>query len=89
MPLKNEENRFKGQLLTAIENKDDVYAPNSLLQLTAEEQREILIALNGNLYGIWFCKHILLRLGEALADVDASYTKWPSVVESLPEVVSL
>jgi hypothetical protein len=61
------------RLLTAIENNADLYAPNSPLQLTAEEQRDILTSLNGNLYETWFCKHVLLRLDEALADVDASY----------------
>ena len=61
------------RLLAAIENHDDLYTPNSPLQLTAGEQRDILVSLNGNLYEAWYCKHILLRLDEALADIGASY----------------
>lgn len=61
------------RLLKAIENNDDLYMPYSPLQLTAEEQKNMLASLNGNLYETLFCKHVLLRLDEVLADADASY----------------
>lgn len=61
------------RLLIAIENNDDLYVPTSALQLTDEEQRNILTSLDGNLYETRFCKHVLLRLDEALAGTDASY----------------
>lgn len=58
------------RLLMAIERKDDLYATDSPLQLTSEEQNEILSSLNGNLYETGFCKYVLLRLSEAISDGD-------------------
>jgi uncharacterized protein with ParB-like and HNH nuclease domain len=61
------------RLLTAIENDHDLYALNSPLQLTSEEQRDVVTYLNTNLYEYGFCKYVLLRLDESLSDVGASY----------------
>jgi len=61
------------RLLTAIESKDDLYAPDSPLQLTTKEKQDIVEYLHGDLYQSWFCKYVLLRLDETLADSGASY----------------
>lgn len=60
-------------LLTTIENNEDLYASDSPLQLTNREQKDIIAALNGNLYEWGYCKYVLLRLDEALSDGGATY----------------
>ncbi len=62
-----------GRLLTAIENNDDLFASNSPLQLTDREQKEIVQALDGDLYGSWYCRYVLLRLDEAIGDGAATF----------------
>jgi uncharacterized protein with ParB-like and HNH nuclease domain len=56
-----------GRLLTAIEICDGLFDPDSPLQLTNEEQIEIVTHLEGDLYHSWFCKYVLLRLDESLS----------------------
>lgn len=74
------------RLLSAIEKQDNLYVLNSPLQLTIEEQRDIVNALDGHLYGWGYCKYVLLRLDEALGDGTASY-KHPiiSIEHVLPQ----
>jgi hypothetical protein len=62
------------RLLTEIESIDDLYAPNSPLQLTDEERKSIITYLDSDLYHSCFCKYVLLRLDEALAGSGASYS---------------
>lgn len=63
-----------GQLLTAIEEEKDLYAPNSPLQLTQEECRWVIENLNGDIYCHLRTRlFILLRLDTALSQGDAVY----------------
>ena len=62
-----------GRLLTAIEIGDDIFAPSSPLQLTDEEQKDIISYLDGDLYYSWFCKYVLLRLDENLSAGGVSF----------------
>ncbi len=58
------------QLQTAIKQSKNVYASDSPLQLSDDEQRDIYRALNGNLYiniNASLCKYILLRLDALLS----------------------
>ena len=61
------------RLLTAIEQGDDVFSPTSPLQLTDEECRDILIALDGNMYENWSCRYVLLRLNEEVSERVATF----------------
>jgi Protein of unknown function DUF262/Protein of unknown function (DUF1524) len=64
------------QLQTAIKQSKNVYASDSPLQLSDDEQRDIYRALNGNLYinvNASLCKYILLRLDALLSDGSARY----------------
>lgn len=61
-------NRY-AELLTSIENGNDLYADDSPLQLTSEETVQILDTLNGDLYLMArIRKYVLLRLNSALAE---------------------
>jgi hypothetical protein len=64
-----------GNLTTAIENGDDLYASTSPLQLTAEEQAEATTALDGDVYTLQpkLRTYVLLRLDEALSGGGATY----------------
>jgi hypothetical protein len=63
-----------GRLLTAIEGKHDLYALNSPLQLTPEEIRQVITALEGDLYLFKRIRQfVLLRLDSALSQGEASY----------------
>jgi len=63
-----------GRLLTAIEGKEDLYAPSSPLQLMPGEATQIIDTLNGNLYLIKRIRlYVLLRLDSALAQGEAYY----------------
>lgn len=65
----NERIERYSRLLTAIERGDVLYTSNSPLQLTTQEQREILKVLNGNLYAIQKIRlFVLLRLDAALSE---------------------
>ncbi len=72
VPLNDRLRRY-GQLLSAIERDDDLYALGSPLQLTQTEQDEMLEVLNGNLYQIKPRVYVLLRLDVLLADAGAVY----------------
>ncbi len=62
------------QLLSAIQRGEDLYRPDSPLQLTSEEQRNIFNILNGDIYLIpQVRKYVLLRLDDRLSDGTASY----------------
>ena len=43
------------------------------IALTNQEQKDIVAALNGNLYWWGHCKYVLLRLDEAITDNQAKY----------------
>lgn len=65
--------RYK-RLLTAIENKADLYTSESPLQLTFEEKKEIVEKLNSDLYLVQKIRlFVLLRLDAALSEGAASY----------------
>jgi len=62
------------KLLTAIETNADLYVDGSPLQLTADEARQIMTALNGDLYLMQRIRqYILLRLDSTLSQGEASY----------------
>jgi len=63
-------------LLSAIDNKVDLYAPDSPLQLTPDEQKQIVEVLNGDLYLIARIRqYVLLRLDTALSAGGAIYDR--------------
>lgn len=64
------------KLLTAIEQEDkaDLYAPDSPLQLTSEEQSVIIKILDGDIYLMPKIRlYVLLRLEAALADCGVTF----------------
>lgn len=64
------------KLLTAIEQQDkvDLYAPDSPLQLTSEEQSVIIKILDGDIYLMPKIRlYVLLRLEAALADCGVTF----------------
>jgi hypothetical protein len=64
-----------GNLLTAIEGGQDLYADSSPLQVTQQECTRVIEALNGDIYHDTKTRlYILLRLDAALADGGATYT---------------
>ena len=63
-----------GRLLSAIEDEEDLFEDDSHLQLTSEEQRKIITALNGDIYKVVKIRlPVLLRLDEALSEGEATY----------------
>lgn len=61
-------------VLRAIEDGEDLLSPSSPLQLTIEEQKEVLQKLDGRIYPLTsVCKPLLLRLDRLLADTGANY----------------
>lgn len=67
-------NRY-ARLLTAIEQKKDLYATDSPLQLDKSERQQILAVLNGNLYHESKIRlYVLLRLDSELSKGQATYT---------------
>jgi uncharacterized protein with ParB-like and HNH nuclease domain len=70
----NERIKRYAKVLEAIESGDDLYAEDSPLQLSAEEQREVMKALGGDLYNAYrIRKYALLRIDESLSDGEATY----------------
>lgn len=68
-----------GRLLTAIEEKANLYAADSPLQLTSDEVSQIMKTLDGDLYLIKRIRqYVLLRLDSALAQGEATYN-YPTV----------
>jgi hypothetical protein len=63
-----------GQVLTAIEEKANLYAVDSPLQITSDEASKIMNTLGGDVYLIKRIRqYILLRLDSALAQGEATY----------------
>ena len=63
-----------GRLLTAIQEKADLYAADSALQLSGEEASQIMGMLNGDLYLTKRIRqYVLLRLDSVLAQGEATY----------------
>jgi Protein of unknown function (DUF1524) len=64
-------------LLVAIDQKENLYAHYSPLQLTDDERRATYNALNGNIYQAYginrVCRYVLLRLDAILSEGTASY----------------
>lgn len=76
-----------GRLLKDIENKADLYANDSPLQLTPKESIEIIEMLDGNLYLMPKIRlYVLLRLDSTLAEGEATFN-YPiiSVEHVLPQ----
>ncbi|QHG14663.1 DUF262 domain-containing protein [Nostoc sp. ATCC 53789] len=70
----NERIERYGKLLYAIEIGEDLYVPDSPLQLKPEEQAHIIKILNDDLYLIRKIRlYVLLRLDAALSEGKASY----------------
>jgi len=62
------------EILNFIHTGEDLYIPNSPLQLTLRESRDFVRALNGDVYLMHhICRYILLRLDSLLSDGSASY----------------
>lgn len=62
------------KLLSSIEDEADLYLTESPLQLTAEEQNNVIKILDGDIYLMQKIRlYVLLRLDSALADGSASY----------------
>jgi uncharacterized protein with ParB-like and HNH nuclease domain len=74
-------------LLMAIEQEKDLFAPDSPLQLTASERKEMFHALNGNIYHLHYvCRYVLLRLDAYRTEKGASYDfQTASVEHVLPQ----
>ncbi|OCQ89750.1 hypothetical protein BCD64_17510 [Nostoc sp. MBR 210] len=71
----NERIERYSKLLHAIDNREDLYTPDSPLQLTSKEKENILKILNGDLYLIKKIRsYVLLRLDSALAEGKPAYT---------------
>ena len=63
-----------GRLLATLEEKANLYATDSPLQLTPDEASQIMKTLNGDLYLIKRIRqYVLLRLDSALAQGEATY----------------
>jgi uncharacterized protein with ParB-like and HNH nuclease domain len=70
----NERIERYSRLLTAIERGEDLYTPDSPLQITSEEKNNILKMLDGDLYLTQKIRlYVLLRLDAALSEGEASY----------------
>lgn len=64
-------------LLKTIEQQEDLYCLDSPLQLTDEEQKEIINTLSGNLYGIKNVdRYVLFRLDTSLTDGIPNYNSY-------------
>lgn len=75
-----------GKLLNAIENNADLYTSDSPLQLTPEENKEIINQLNGNIYLITKIKlYVLVRLNDAISNQNIAYSKYPTIEHVLPQ----
>lgn len=71
--------RYKA-ILEAIEKDEDIYSPDSPLQLTNLEQQEIVNVLNGNLYQMYKINfYILLRLDTVLSDGIPNYDSYKAI----------
>ncbi len=83
----NERIERYASLLLAIDSLSDLYTPDSPLQLTQDEQKEIIKVLDGDIYLIARIRqYVLLRLDTALSAGEAIYN-YPiiSVEHVLPQ----
>lgn len=76
-----------GKLLAAIEDGDDLYAPDSPMQLTEDEKAIIRRQLNGDIYNLYNVpRYVLLRLNDSFGDGAASYNyTYISIEHVLPQ----
>ena len=74
-------------LLIAIEQEQDLFAPDSPLQLTTVERKEMYRVLDGNIYPLHYvCRYVLLRLDAYRAESGVSYDfQTASVEHVLPQ----
>ncbi len=75
------------ELLRAIHDGGDLYAPQSPLQLAPKECQEVLRILNADMYHMHYvCRYVLLRLDGKLSEGVASYDyKTISIEHVLPQ----
>lgn len=71
------------EILQAMHEEKDLFAPNSPLQLKAGEREEFLKKLDGDIYQGPLCRYILLRLDEKLSEGKASYDYETITVEHI------
>ena len=70
------------ELLTAIDEGKDLFAPVSPLQLREGERREFLRVLDGDIYLLHYpCRYVLLRLDTALSEKVATYDHQTVTIE--------
>ena len=66
-------NRYR-DILHAIQQEEDLFAPSSPLQLSSKEQADLLSVLNGPVYSLTRVRRtLLLRLDTLIVDVGARY----------------
>src|ERR1019366_5141742 len=69
-------------LLIAIEQEKDLFAPDSPLQLTPAERKDMFRALDGNIYRLhYICRYVLLRLDAYRTESGASYDRRPDAIK--------
>jgi uncharacterized protein with ParB-like and HNH nuclease domain len=76
-----------GKLLNAMEKNTDLYSYDSPLQLTPEENKQIINQLNGNIYLVTRIKlYVLVRLNDAISNPKIlSYSPYPTIEHVLPQ----
>ena len=76
-----------GKLLNAIENNTDLYTSDSPLQLTPEENKDIINQLNGNIYLVTRIRlYVLVRLNDAISNPKIlTYSPYPTIEHVLPQ----
>ena len=70
-------------IIKAIESNSDLYAVDSPLQLSIEEQQEICDRLNGDIYNTYKARnarlYILLRLDSSISDGNPNYDSYQKI----------
>lgn len=70
------------ELLYAIDAEEDLFNPESPLQLTSKERFEFLRVLDGDIYLLHYpCRYVLLRLDTKLSERVASYDHQTVTIE--------
>ncbi len=70
------------ELLYAIDAEEDLFSPESPLQLTAKERADFLRVLDGDVYLLHYpCRYVLLRLDTKLSEKVASYDHQAVTIE--------
>ncbi len=78
-------NRIKryADIIKVIKDNSDLYASNSPLQLSIEEQQEICDRLNGDIYNTYKARnaglYILLRLDSSISDGTPNYDSYKKI----------